>query len=275
VVEIICLTANDLNALHGRTPHEVATGNTPDISEYTKFEWYKPIFYYDDTPFPEPKHIIARWLGVAHRVGQALCYWILTKSGKVIARTTIQKMKVDESKRMQDEISKFDTAIHTPYHGNIYTSEDSDTNTNGYLQDLYETDKACIPFDADASMPEDDDTPEQEIYDQYISAQVMLPRGDSYDKASVLRCKCDNKGNPIGRTNTNPILDTRVFEVQFSDGCISEYATNVIAENIYATVDDDGFVTLLFHEIIDHCMDCTVAFDADNAWIISHNCNVS
>jgi hypothetical protein len=41
-------------------------------------------------------------------------------------------------------------------------------------------------------------------------------------------------------TKTNPILDTRVFEVQFLDGTINEYATNVIAENILAMVDDDG-----------------------------------
>ncbi len=91
VAEIICFTANDLYALHGRTPHEVVTGNTPDISKYTDFECYEPIFYFDDASFPEPKCIIARWLGVAHRVGQALCYWILTKTSKVIACTTIQK----------------------------------------------------------------------------------------------------------------------------------------------------------------------------------------
>jgi hypothetical protein len=70
-------------------------------------------------------------------------------------------------------------------------------------------------------------------------------------------------------------LDTRVFEVQFSDGHVSEYETNVIAENIYATVDDDGFETLLFHEIIDHRVDRNIALDADNAWIISHNGNKS
>ncbi len=48
--------------------------------------------------------------------------------------------------------------------------------------------------------------------------------------------KHDNDGNPIARMHTNPILDTRVFEVQFSDGYVSEYATNVIAENVYATL---------------------------------------
>ena len=49
---------------------------------------------------------IGRWLGVSHRVGSALCYWVLTESGKVIARTTVQHMtttdlSTDENKVLQ------------------------------------------------------------------------------------------------------------------------------------------------------------------------------
>ena len=37
------LTASDLYILHGRTPYEMVTGDTPDISEYTDYEWYQPL----------------------------------------------------------------------------------------------------------------------------------------------------------------------------------------------------------------------------------------
>jgi hypothetical protein len=47
-------------------------GKTPDITEYMEFAWYEPIFYYEDLPFPDSRRVIARWLGVAHRVGLAL-----------------------------------------------------------------------------------------------------------------------------------------------------------------------------------------------------------
>jgi len=47
-------------------------GKTPDITEYMEFVWYEPIFYYEDLPFPDSRRVIARWLGVAHRVGLAL-----------------------------------------------------------------------------------------------------------------------------------------------------------------------------------------------------------
>jgi hypothetical protein len=85
VTEIRSITAIDTYALHGRTPYELVTGNTPDISEYTDYDWYAPLWYYDDVPFPANKRILGRWLGIAHRVGQALCYWILTQNGQVIA----------------------------------------------------------------------------------------------------------------------------------------------------------------------------------------------
>jgi hypothetical protein len=59
--------------LHGRTPHEVITGNTPDISEFLEFSWYEPVWYLEPSPFPQQIKRLARWIGIAHRVGQAMC----------------------------------------------------------------------------------------------------------------------------------------------------------------------------------------------------------
>ena len=39
---------------------------------------------------------LARWLGVAHRVGFDLCYCLLLESGKVIAWTTVQHVVQDD-----------------------------------------------------------------------------------------------------------------------------------------------------------------------------------
>ncbi len=91
----------------------------------------------------------------------------------------------------------------------------------------------------------------------------------------MLRRKRDNDGNAVGRTHSNPILDTRVFEVQFSDGHVGEYATNIIAENIYATIDDDEYETLLLHNIIDHRVNHMIALPESDMWITSHNGNKS
>jgi len=100
-----------LPQLHGRTPHEVLTGNTPDISEYVEFSWYQPVWYYVPDVFPQQNKFLARWIGVAHRIGQAMCYWLLPASGIPIARTTIQAIspleldsaECQEGKRQLDE----------------------------------------------------------------------------------------------------------------------------------------------------------------------------
>jgi transposase len=266
VADITCYTANDIYVLHGRTPHEMVTGNTPDITEYTEFSWYEPIYYYDDLPFPEAKRNIARWLGVAHRVGQALCYWILTNNGQVIARTTIQKLSNEEqmSPVTQDEIRSFDLQIANHLSPN---SQGDDELFN--LQDI-----ACDePLEPDSSMPEQDDFPDNDTYDQYITAQVLLPRGDTYEKGTVLRRKRDKDGTLIGHANMNPILNTRVFEVIFPDGHVAEYATNVIAENMFAMVDDEGYETAIIKSIIDHRCDHSKALREQEAWITSYNGN--
>jgi hypothetical protein len=47
-----------------------------------------------------------------------------------------------------------------------------------------------------------------EMGDNYLSAEIMLPRGGTMVKGCVAARKRDRDGNPIGLTNANPILDT-------------------------------------------------------------------
>jgi hypothetical protein len=50
----------------------------------------------------------------------------------------------------------------------------------------------------------------------------------------------------------NPLLDTSLYDVEFEDGLIESYAANLIAEGIYAQVDDEGYQYDLISEIVDH-----------------------
>jgi hypothetical protein len=59
-------------------------------------------------------------------------------------------------------------------------------------------------------------------------------------------------GNLVGVANSNPIKDTRTYEVEFPDGEIAELTANAIAEAMYAQCDDDGNEYLLFDCIVDH-----------------------
>ena len=71
------------------------TGETLDISEWTYFGYYDLCQYWDKQISAEiPK--IGKQLGVTHRVGRQLCYWILTDKGTVIAKNTAQHLMQGE-----------------------------------------------------------------------------------------------------------------------------------------------------------------------------------
>ena len=76
------------NRLGRCVPIEEVTGETANISEYLDFGFYDRLRYHTNAGLGERLH--SRWLGVAHRIGSLMSYWILTQIGSVIARTTVQ-----------------------------------------------------------------------------------------------------------------------------------------------------------------------------------------
>ena len=68
---------------------------------------------------------------------------------------------------------------------------------------------------------------------------------------------------PIGTASENPILDTRMYEVEYVDGYKTAMAANAIASNLFAQVDQDGRRFVLFDEIIDHRTDGTEIKEED------------
>ena len=78
----------------GRMPLEIITGETPDISEYMDFDFYDWVLYCSNEGLGEVE--VARWLGVSHRVGRMMSYWLLPESGIPISATTVQRMTNDE-----------------------------------------------------------------------------------------------------------------------------------------------------------------------------------
>jgi hypothetical protein len=102
------------------------------------------------------------------------------------------------------------------------------------------------------------DSYDPDVLDQYLSAQVQLPLGDELVLGKVIARKRDAHGNPIGHSASNPIFDTRVYQVEFPSGRVEEYSANIIAECLYSQVDHKGNQYLLLDEMIDHESDPSV-----------------
>ena len=87
-----------------------------------------------------------------------------------------------------------------------------------------------------------------------------MPRGESennpeFDVVSK-RLRYTN-GIPIGTSNINPLLDTRIYEVKYTDRYNASLTANIIAMNMFAQVDDEGTRYVLFVCIVDHRNDGT------------------
>jgi hypothetical protein len=80
-------------------------------------------------------------------------------------------------------------------------------------------------------------------------------------------------GEAVGHAHANPFFDMREYKVEFTDGTIEQYAANVIAENMYAQVDDEGNMFQLLDEIMDHKKDDT-AIDIANSTVTTSSGNV-
>ena len=66
------------------------TGKTPDISEYLHFGFYDWVVFRQNAGVGKSE--IGRWLGVSHKVGQLMSYWILPISGIPISCVTVQRL---------------------------------------------------------------------------------------------------------------------------------------------------------------------------------------
>ena len=95
----------------------------------------------------------------------------------------------------------------------------------------------------------------------------MDPKGDEILKSQVVSRRKDHNGNPIGRSSSNPVLDTGQCVVKFVDGVQEHYGANLIAENMYSQVDKQGYEFALMSEIDDHASDAT-ATRADDGFYL-------
>ena len=81
--------------------------------------------------------------------------------------------------------------------------------------------------EADNYLPDIDD-------ECYLNMELALPRdGEGPTLARVKKRLRDADGKPIGKSDKNPILDTRLFKVEFLDGDTALMSANAIAENMF------------------------------------------
>ena len=229
----------------------MVTGQTPDISEWLDFEFYDLVWWLDrsDKPnFTENTRRLARWLGVSHRVGSDLSYWLITESGKIISKTSVEHVTRDDylQEDKKAEIEEFNRRLEESLNDDNFVIEGEGEFDSMYLDDIDNDENPGVVY-ADENQtpshedygdmhvderPEDDD---EEAVDKYLNVELIMNMGTNNERhGRVIKRSRGLDGEPIGRAHANPLFDTREYEVEFTDGTHEKYQANIIAENMYA-----------------------------------------
>ena len=262
---ILALTATDSLKLDSVTPFEKVYNYTPDIAEYLLFGWYQWVWYHD--PSSPDEVLLGRWLGPSVATGQPLASYILNANGKVVTRSTVNALSSSELissdvKRKQSEFTESMEAVignHTKAFNTHITSDyDHQRPFDSIFDDDILNDENIEPIDPSHVKPDVDemfsprDSPVAEKKDEHIGVSLDLPFQGEMQRGKVVARKRSHDGNLIGTSNENPVLDSRIYTVDFGDGEYSDYSTNVLMENLYAQVDDEGNQFNIFDGIISH-----------------------
>ena len=260
VVEIMQRTASSDGNLHDRTGLEKVTEETPEISEYVDFSFYDWSWYKENASMREMK--LGTWLGVSHRTGSLMSFWVHTPSCKVVSRTLVQcvtRLEMGEEATQKRTVA-FDETIKLRLRDHAHTLEEDgkvqplDWSTHPFSDDLdFQEEFNSVTSNQEVNNDDDNFTPD--TYDTYVNMELALPQGDSLEPRMARVTKRLKRSNsiPIGTADDNPLLYMRMYEVEYLDGKRTSLSANHIAEILFAQVDDEGNRQVLMKEIIDYC----------------------
>ena len=144
----------------------------------------------------------------------------MKENGEVAHRSTYDALTEIEAQKLA-HISRretFDKKISVKLGPYVSPDDLTDINIEDTpLYDLYEDDQKYSKGqpvrleDKEPPTPEtgiDTEVPTPEDDDNYVNTSIMLPRGNKFSRGRVIVSKRYADGNPTGRANANPILDT-------------------------------------------------------------------
>ena len=102
--------------------------------------------------------------------------------------------------------------------------------------------------------------PMPEVADHYSSTDNLLFWGKHMARGHVVAQSFDANGNVIIWAHANLILDTRMYQVDFTGGEVTEFTTNVFVESINSQCDADGNEWLFFDLLIVYHMNNNANF---------------
>ena len=119
----------------------------------------------------------------------------------------------------------------------------------------------------------DIDSHDLDVYNKFVGSAIQLNCGGKLVRGRVKDRVRDDASNLVGKQHQNPLVDTSRYSIEYDDCLQDKLAANMIAEAIFAQVDDEGREFLLLKDIIDHRQDDSIALNKSNGFEIKPNDN--
>jgi len=236
----------------------MVTGFTPDISDLLDFEFWTLVWFY---PHKHPSitddaRQLGRWMGSARNVGTSLTYWIMTVSGKPVTDDSVQHVTAEDLRNdaIKAQVDKFDAALTARLDDENFTLSGPFDGRHGSLDDI---DIGNMPVDS--AHGDGTTTPSAEEYgnhpgiadiddvhgaDVYLNATVRMEdtQEGKVNLATVVgRHRDPMTGTAKGKAHDNPLLDTKEYVLELSDGTTEVYLAKVMEKIGEHFTLKDGF----------------------------------
>ena len=194
--------------------------------------------------------------------------WILKANGRVVPRGSLRPLKVDEihspveikKREVFDELIKrrWGTLLtppntQQPKAFEKYEDHEQKEQPTLEVEDIVDSTGKLIN--------------QQPAYDQIINAEVQLQLGEEMVNGKVIQRAIGPDGKVTGTYDNYPFLNSIIYDVEFHDGQVKEYAANIIAENMFTQVDSDGMSTTLMEAIVDHRRDDEKSLEHNDKYV--------
>jgi hypothetical protein len=158
-----------------------------------------------------------------------MAYTILASNGKILVRKSVWAISDNEMAQpyIKELLATFDESISIAY------SSPWPTNLGAEDKDILNSSEDETVEPADSEVPGFelyDYTPEE--MDEYMLKEFRLSRAGEMVTARVMKRTRDGNGILTGCRSSNPVLHTRQYNVEFTDGSIDTYTANVVAKNL-------------------------------------------
>ena len=199
-------TSTQSGGIDGCTQIELFIGETVDISEYLDLGFYDRVWYHENSGLGERLH--GRWIGVSHRIESLMSYYILTQTGSVISRTTVQRVtnlefQIDDHKAFFVE---YDSEICQCFKEDNFQVEGDNPNPEDWAEFMEFDEDYQEEFNnivSDYNIKGEDATFTPEVFDDtYLNMEPSIPRdGGETTFARVTKRLKDANGLPIGTSH--------------------------------------------------------------------------